>query len=127
MKEINTNEKFFIYFTTNIKKFMDYLMEINEYKKIENLSYDSGENKIIDLKNEKKINFLLVGRCSSEENENEIYKKILLNYFGSKSEMIPYYNMKKIKSILSSNNIINDNIIFPNEIYKLNKILNLII
>jgi hypothetical protein len=26
--------------------------------------------------------------------------------------------MKKIKSILSSNNIINDNIIFPNEVYK---------
>ena len=118
MKEINTNEKFFIYFTTNIKKFMDYLMEINEYKNIQNLSYDSGEKKNLDLKNEKKINFLLVGKCSSEENENEIYKKILLNYFGSKSEMIPYDNMKKIKSILSSNNIINDNIIFPNEIYK---------
>ena len=32
--------------------------------------------------------------------------------------MIPYDNMKKIKSILSGNNIINDNIIFPNEIYK---------
>ena len=118
MKEINKNEKYFIYFTTEVKKFMDYLVEINEYKNYQNLSYDSGEKTNIDLKNEKSINFLLVGKCDDGENENEIYKKILFNYFGSKSEMIPYDNMKKIKSILSSNNIINDNIIFPNEIYK---------
>ena len=52
-----------------------------------------------------------------QENEEE-YKLILNEYFGEKSEIIPFDNMKKIKSILSSNNIINDNIIFPNELYK---------
>ena len=118
MKEINTNEKFIIYFTANVKKFMNFLFELNERKNYQNLSYDSGEEENVDLQNDKKIHFLLVGKSDNEENENEIYKKILLSYFGSKSEIIPYDNMKKIKSILSSNSIINDNIIFPNEIYK---------
>ena len=119
MKEIVTNEKYFIYFSTNIKKFIDYLMEINDYDNLKNLSYESNHNKKkILLKKDKKINFLLVGKVDNEDNNNEIYKKILLQFFGSKSEMIPYDNMKKIKTILSANNIINDSIIFPNEIYK---------
>ena len=117
MKEIHTNEKFFIYFNTNIKKFMNYMMEMSEYDNFKNLSYESGNKKKIDLKKDKRIHFLLVGKVNNEDN-NEVYKKILLQYFGSKSEMIPYDNMKKIKSILSANSIINDNIIFPNEIYK---------
>ena len=53
-----------------------------------------------------------------QENEEE-YKSSLKEFFGEKSDVIPFDNMKKIKSILSSNNIINDNIIFPNEVYKL--------
>ncbi len=118
MKEISTNEKYFIYFNTNIKKFIDYLIEIDEYDNFKNLSYESNHNKKrIDLKKDKKINFLLVGKVDNEDNNNEFYKKILLQYFGPKSEMIPYDNMKKIKTILSANSIINDNIIFPNEIY----------
>ena len=117
MKEICSNEKFFIYFNTNIKKFMNYLMEMSEYDNFKNLSYESGNKKKTDLKKDKRIHFLLVGKVNNEEN-NELYKKLLLQYFGSKSEMIPYDNMKKIKSILSANSIINDNIIFPNEIYK---------
>ena len=74
--------------------------------------------KKLDLHKDKKIHFLLVGKLSPEENEAEVYKKVLLQYFGSKSEIVPFDNMKKIKSILSSNSIINDNIIFPNEVYK---------
>ena len=31
MKEINTNEKFSIYFNTNIKRLMDYLMDLRDY------------------------------------------------------------------------------------------------
>ena len=118
MKEINTNEKFFIYFNTYIKKLMEYLMDIRDYNNFQNLSYESSEHKKNDLQKDKKIHFLLVGKIGSEENEIDDYKKILLQYFGSKSEMIPFDNMKKIKSILSSNSIINDNIIFPNEVYK---------
>jgi hypothetical protein len=114
MKEINTNEKFFIYFNINIKNIMEYLKDIPDKSMIEN----SYPKKKIDIHRDKKIHFLLVGKIDSEENETDNYKKILLQYFGSKSEIIPFDNMKKIKSILSSNSIINDNVIFPNEVYK---------
>ena len=118
MKEINTNEKYFIFFNTNINKIMDYLLDVNDNIDLESILNDSSENQRIELQIDKKIHFLLVGRVNSSQNESEIYKKVLLQYFGSKSEMIPFDNMKKIKSILSSNSIINDNIIFPNEVYK---------
>ena len=118
MKEINTNEKFFIYFNTNIIKIMKYLLDIRDYIDLENYSHDSLLKKKVNLQKDKKINFLLVGKINIDESESEIYKNALLQYFGSKSEIIPFDNMKKIKSILSSNSIINDNIIFPNEIYK---------
>ena len=117
MKEINTNEQFLIYFNNKVIKFMNYLMELTEYDNFKNLSYDSDNKKKIDLRKDSKINFLLVGKVKNDENENELYKKLLVQHYGSKSEMIPFDNMKKIKSILSANNIINDNIIFPNEIY----------
>ena len=45
-------------------------------------------------------------------------EKLFLNKFGDKSEIIDYENMKKIKAILSNNNAIKDEIIYPNEIYK---------
>ena len=116
MKELGTNENFFIYFNTNIKGLMEYLREIGERNILHNLSYESNKNNKIRLQKEKKINFLLVGKIK-QENEEE-YKSLLVENFGPKSEVIPFDNMKKIKSILSSNNIINDNIIFPNEVYK---------
>ena len=118
MKEINTNEKFFIYFNTNINKIMDYLMDVGDNNYLQYSSSESTEKKKIDLEKDKKINFLLVGQINSDQYESEIYKKVLLQNFGIKSEIIPFDNMKKIKSILSSNSIINDNITFPNEIYK---------
>ena len=117
MKEINTNEKFFIYFNKNVEKIMDYLGKEKDKSMREN-SNGSYSKKKIDIHRDKKIHFLLVGKVNSEKNEPDAYKKILLQYFGSKSEIIPFDNMKKIKSILSSNSIINDNVIFPNEVYK---------
>ena len=106
MKEISSNEKFFIYFNSNMNALMDYM---NENK-------PNDSNKKIKLVMDKKINFLLVGKINKEK--VSLYNEILEEYFGNKSEIIPYDNMKKIKSILSSNNIINDDITFPNEIYK---------
>ena len=68
-----------------------------------------GKNKeIINIKNEKD-NFI--------ENE-QIIEEIILSKFGEKSEIINFENMKKIKTILSNNKVIKDEIIFPNEIYK---------
>ena len=46
------------------------------------------------------------------------FEEIILNKFGEQSEIIEFENMKKIKAILSNNNIIKDEIIYPNEIYK---------
>ena len=108
MKEISTNEKYFIFFNTNMKTLMDYL-SINKLK-------EKKEKNKNTIKKEKKINFLLVGKIDKEKQID--YNNILFDYFGNKSEVIPFDNMKKLKSILSSNNIINDNITFPNEVYK---------
>ena len=116
MKEISANENYFIYFCSSIKELMNYLIEIENQDYLNNLSYESNTKKKIFLQKEKKINFLLVGKYRPESEEE--YKTILYDYFGEKSELIPFDNMKKIKSILSSNNIINDNIFFPNELYQ---------
>ena len=65
--------------------------------------------------------FLLVGKNRRKNITIENYKKIeelILDKFGEKSEIIDFENMKKIKSILSNNNVIKDEIIYPNEIYK---------
>ena len=108
MKEISTNEKYFIFFSSSIKVLMETINK-NKLKELE-------AKKQISLRKEPKINFLLVGKI--EKSYEKLYNDILDEYFGSKSEVIPFDNMKKIKSILSSNNIINDNITFPNEVYK---------
>lgn len=55
MKEIDTNEKFFIYFISNVRKFMEYLNEIKDFKNFQNLSYESGEKKTVDLQKNKKF------------------------------------------------------------------------
>ena len=117
MKEISSNEKYFFYFSSNIKEFMTFLTEMSNQDYLNNLSYESNQKNKIQLQKEKIINFIAVGKFK-QENEEE-YKSSLIDFFGEKSDIIPFDNMKKIKSILSSNNIINDNIIFPNEVYKL--------
>ena len=48
----------------------------------------------------------------------KLIKKLIINKFKAKSEIIDFDDMKKIKTFLSNNNVIKDEIIYPNEIYK---------
>ena len=114
LKESN-NEKYIILFTDIF----------NTYK----ITDEMINNNIDKLKEEKNITFLLVGKnkrnelkhsknnsfCSDEEIK---ITQIIIEKYGEKSELIYFENMKKIKNILSSNNVIKDEIIYPNEIYK---------
>ena len=49
---------------------------------------------------------------------NNKIEKLFLDKFGENSEVISFENIKKIKTILSNNKVIKDEIIYPNEIYK---------
>jgi hypothetical protein len=92
------------------------------------LNWDEN-NKIIEnifdkLLNNKEVIFLLFGKNKELNNENDLVNEdkyilnLIRNKFGEKSEIIYYENIAKIKSILSFNNIIRDEIIFPNETCK---------
>ena len=109
------NEKFIILFTDffNTYKINDKVISSN----IENLNGD------------KELTFLLVGINREKyiiNNKDKNYYSCpernmsdkFLCKFSEKSEVIYFENMKKIKNIISSNNIIKDEIIFPNEIFK---------
>ena len=77
--------------------------------------------KITEKIRNSKLNFLMVGKLPKkemDESEKDNMKEILTELFGPKSDLITIENMKKIESILCSNNIINDKIIFPCEVYK---------
>ena len=116
MKEDAKNEKYIILFTDLF----------NNYK----ISDEPVFNNFQKLEEEKNIIFLLVGKNKSKElqkNKNNLIDEIteekkminiISNKFNKKSELIHFENMKKIKTILSSNNTIKDDIIYPNEIYK---------
>ena len=115
MKEEIKNEKYIILFTDLFNNF-----EITNEK-----IYDNFKN----LESEKNIIFLLVGKNKTkeikkdmdnddeEEEDEEMIDKLILKKFDERSEIINFENMKKIKTILSSNNVIKDEIIYPNEIY----------
>ena len=114
-KEAIENEKYIILFTD----------VFNFYKVTE----DEIGKKFTNINNDKEINFILAGknikRNVNNEKENSIYdddgkklNEIIAEKFGDKSEVIVFENMKKIKTILSNNNVIKDEILFPNEIYK---------
>ena len=75
----------------------------------------------------KDIIFLLIGKIKNKnlnkEKNNDTQNRDNLEYsilckFSEKSEIIYFENMKKIKTILSNNTVIKDEILFPNEIYK---------
>ena len=114
MKEEMKNEKYIILFTDLF----------NNFKITNEKVYNNFKN----LESEKIIIFLLVGKnktneikkdmdnIDDEENEDKI-NKLILKKFDERSEIIYFENMKKIKTILSSNNVIKDEIIYPNEIY----------
>ena len=113
MKEEEKNEKYIIAFTDIIN--LNFTDKEQVEKNMENLIRDKeiifllvGKIKNNKLSNEKSYNI-------SEENNSE---KLILSKFGEKSEIIDFENMKKIKTILSNNTVIKDEIIFPNEIYK---------
>ena len=95
---------------------------------INNLLIDSKEIEeiLINLIGDKKTVFLLVGKNKSSIlnnnkkffGNNKIFEKLVLSRFAESSEVIEFENMKKIKTILSNNSVIKDEIIYPNEIYK---------
>ena len=112
MKEDVKNDKYIIVFTDILN------LKAQEDEKI--------EKTFEKLNEEKETILLLAGRNKKRnlKNENTSFidfkniEKLFLNKFGDKSEIIDYENMKKIKAILSNNNAIKDEIIYPNEIYK---------
>ena len=114
LKEDIKNEKFIVLFTDIFNTY-----KINDKKISSNLK---------NLNGDKELTFLLVGKnkekylinnknknLDSYEEKNMTEK--LLYKFSKKSEVIYFENMKKIKNIISSNNVIKDEIIFPNEIF----------
>ena len=113
IKDKVINEKYIILFTDLFN------VEIIDEEKTEKIF-----NKLIK---DKKISLLLVGKNKkyntnkekNDFNDNNIkFEKLILSKYGEKSEIIYFENMKKIKTILSNNNVIKDEIIYPNELYK---------
>ena len=109
MKEGIINEKYLIIFTTILN------IQLNEYKQIEKI--------IDDIKGDKISILLMVGKHKiNEHSKNNEYinniEELILSKYGIKSEVIYFENMKKIKTILSNNKVIKDEIFYPNEIYK---------
>ena len=112
MKQGVKNEKYIILFTDFLNYNFDNIEKLNI--KTENLEDDKdvifllvGENEKTNLKIEKNNNNKI----------NKKLEKLILNKFGEKSELIYFENMKRIKTILSNNTVIKDEIIYPNEIY----------
>jgi len=114
MKEVVKNEKYIILFTD---LFNSKIIDRDIKKKFEAMPKD------------REIHFLLVGKKmgrdtkkekedSQDDNDEEKLMMDIIEKFGDRSELIDFENMKKIKTILSSNNVIKDEIIYPNEIYK---------
>ena len=115
MKEAVKNEKYIILFTDLFNYFR--ITDEGIERKFENLPGDRevhfllvGKNKMRNIKNEKEN--------SLDECEDKKMNEIINEKFGERSEIIGFENMKKIKTILSSSNVIKDEIIYPNEIYK---------
>ena len=115
MKEGIKNEKYLIIFTD---LFNDKLIRD---EKVKNIFSKLKENKesILLLVGKNKIFKHMNENCFDEnEEENDFLYELIMNKFGEKSEIINFENMTKIKTILSYNNVIKDEIIYPNEIYK---------
>ena len=113
IKEIINNEKYFIIFTDIFNSYFDDIEEV--------------EDILRNLNEDKKVIFLLVGAnkdtdlnqsLSTDKDKFIILDELILNKFGIKSEIIYFENMKNIKTILSNHNVIKDEILYPNEVYK---------
>ena len=111
MKDIDNKDRYIVFFT-------------NIFNTRENVN-GIIKNELEKLKKTKDINLIIVGRLSKKISDflkkrlgkilND--KKNILKNFGPKSEIIGIDNTKKIKTILSTNSFISDNIIFKNESY----------
>ena len=104
MKEGVKNEKYIILFTDMFNILFDENEQIEKY--------------INKIKEDMRTIFILVGKNKKLNKEKNKLEKIILLKYRDGSEVINFENMKKIKAILSNNNIIKDEIIYPNEIYK---------
>jgi len=111
LKGEEIKEKYIILFTDMLN------MELFDEEQIEKIFENLNEDK--------EVIFLLVGKNEKidlkKENHNNNFIKIeqlILSKFGEKSVEIKFENMKEIKAILSVNNLIREDIIYPNEIYK---------
>ena len=103
-----------------VDKYIILFTDILNAKFFEDEEVEKIFGKIID---DKYSIFLLVGKNKKSEknNINDINNyigELILGKFGEKSEAINFENMKKIKTILSNNKVIKDEIFYPNEIYK---------
>ena len=113
MKESTNNEKYFIIFTDLLN------VQFSDENKLENIFENLIWNKeatllLIGKSNQLNLNKDKTNLIDNDKNVEDLF----LNKFGDKSEVIFIENMKKIKSILSNSNVIKDEIIYPNEIYK---------
>ena len=107
MKENENNERYIIFFINIFNEMKNHFDSINqEFEKVHDIN----------------LNLLIVGRLKKYimdiKRAKQIINNFLLRNLGSKSEFVEFENIKKIKTILSSNSSIVDDIIFPNEIYK---------
>ena len=110
MKKDIKNEKYVILFTDSLN-----IQSIDDTENIEII--------FNNLKEDKKVILILVGKINVEihqKNDSSTVnlEELILSKFNEKSEVINFENMKRIKTILSSNNVIKDEIVYPNEIYK---------
>ena len=114
-KKMKVNIKkdiYFIFFTDIINNLV---MDIKEMEEI-----------FLNLNGDKQSIFLLVGKNKRINYTNDKilienakrFEELVLSGFSEKSEVVEFENMRKIKTILSNNNVIKDEIIYPNEIYK---------
>ena len=107
IKEGLKKERYIIIFTDIVN-----LQIAEENKQIE-IIFDN-------LKCDKYLTLFLVGKNKkfNGKKENKNIEELILGKFGEKSEIINFDNMKKIKTLLSNNRVIKEEIFYPNEIYK---------
>ena len=103
------NEKYIIIFSDILNRKLSGDNQIE--KMLDNIIGDKNSILLLVGKNKK------TSKKSDNEQINDI-EKLILKKFGEKSEIIFFENMKKIKTILSNNKVIKDEIFYPNEIYK---------
>ena len=106
MKENENNERYIVLFS-------------NLFNEIKNNFHTINEE--FDKFSDENLHLLIVGKLKKYSMDikraKQIINNVILRKFGIKSEFVEFENIKKIKTILSSNNSVVDDIIFPNEIY----------